>query len=125
MAKPKFKIEDTDIQNNIDSIGADEEQEETVEASGRGQNPNSLANIHPRIASDTKTPQRYMQINVWEYEDYLYRMSKLNGTQITKYVMGLIKADAEKPENIQIYEALKQKKEFDKPKKVSNNKKKK
>lgn len=116
MAKQKFKVVDDDIQNSIDVIPT------STDKSSTNINPKSLANLHPRTPSETKTPQRYMQINVWEYEDYLYRMAKLNGTQITKYVLGLIKADSEKPENKQIYEGLRQKKEFDKPVRESPNK---
>lgn len=106
----------------------------------RKMNPNSLDNLQPR-KSGTAKPKAYMQLNIYEYEDYIYRMAKSqnlyvdkikpDGTvrkmrknvSMTDYVLNLIKEDMEK--NQAVYEALKQRPDLDKPARVAKNTKKK
>ena len=82
--------------------------------------PNSIANLHER--RDGKSPTKYMQINVYEYEDYLYRMARYNKKTTTKYILSLIEKDAK--EHAEEYESLKKLSEFNKPYRESPNKKK-
>ena len=84
-------------------------------------NPASLANLHPR--QDGKSPTKYMQINVYGYEDYLYRMARYNKMTTTKYVLSLIEKDRQ--EHAAEYKNLRMLSEFDKPHRESPNKKKK
>lgn len=81
--------------------------------------PNSIKNLHPR--TDGKSPTKYMQINVHDYEDYLYRMARYHKQTTTKYVISLIKKDME--EHLEEYESLKKLAEFDKPYRESPNRK--
>ena len=81
----------------------------------------SIANLHPR--TDGKSPARYMQVNVYGYEDYLYRMARYRKMTTTKYVLELIKKDAE--QHKADYESLKTLSDFNKPHRESPNKKKK
>ena len=94
---------------------ADEGQENTSTV-----NPKSLANLHER--RDGKSPTKYMQVNVYGYEDYLYRMARYNKKTTAGYVLSLIKKDAE--EHAAEYENLKMLSEFDKPYRESPNRKK-
>lgn len=95
-----------------------EESEQTTE---RKMNPESLKNLRPR-ESGTAQPKAYMQLNIYEYEDYIYRMSKVQNKTMSGYVIDLIKKDME--DNQQAYEGLKLIKELDKPTRVAKNKKK-
>ena len=95
-----------------------EEPEQTTE---RKMNPESLKNLRPR-ESGTAKPKAYMQLNIYDYEDYIYRMSKVKKKTMSEYVIDLIKKDME--ENQQAYEGLKLIKELDKPARVAKNKKK-
>ena len=63
-----------------------------------------------------------MQLNVHEYEDYIYRMAKSKGVSMTQYVLDLIEKDRQ--ENAQAYEGLKLLKHLDKPERVAKNTKK-
>lgn len=81
--------------------------------------PKSIANLHER--RDGKSPTKYMQVNVFEYEDYLYRMARYNKKTTTKYILSLIEKDAK--EHAAEYESLKKLSEFDKPHRESPNKK--
>lgn len=110
MAKPKNTYGAMD--------GFFEEPEQTTK---RNMNPNSLENLRPR-ESGTAKPKAYMQLNIYEYEDYIYRMSKIRNQTMSSYVIGLIQKDME--ENKQAYEGLKLIKELDKPARVAKNKKK-
>ncbi len=83
-------------------------------------NPKSLANLHER--RDGKSPTKYMQVNVYGYEDYLYRMARYNKKTTAGYVLSLIKKDA--GEHASEYESLKQLSEYDKPHRESPNRKK-
>lgn len=87
----------------------------------KGYNAKSLENLRPR-ESGTATPKAYMQINIYGYEDYIYRMSKVKNQTMTGYVLDLIKKDME--ENREAYEGLKHIKELDKPARVPKNTKK-
>lgn len=87
----------------------------------KGYNAKSLENLRPR-ESGTATPKAYMQINIYGYEDYIYRMSKVKNQTMTGYVLELIKKDME--ENREAYEGLKHIKELDKPVRVPKNTKK-
>ena len=82
--------------------------------------PKSIANLHPR--TDGKAPTKYMQVNVYGYDDYLYRMARYNNLTTTKYILSLIKKDAE--EHAAEYEQLKTLPKYDKPYRESPNKKK-
>lgn len=111
--------------------------EQTTE---RKMNPESLKNLKPR-ESGTAKPKAYMQLNIHDYEDYIYRMAKSqnlyvdkikpDGTvrkvrknvSMTDYVLNLIEEDMKK--NQAIYEALKQRPDLDKPARVAKNTKKK
>lgn len=84
-------------------------------------NPESLKNLRPREAGTAK-PKAYMQLNIYEYEDYIYRMSKVKNETMSGYVLDLIKKDME--QNRQAYEGLKLIKELDKPARVAKNVKK-
>lgn len=95
-----------------------DEPEQTTE---RNMNPKSLENLRHR-ESGTAKPKAYMQLNIYEYEDYIYRMSKIRNQTMSSYVIGLIEKDME--ENKQAYEGLKLIKELDKPARVAKNKKK-
>lgn len=95
--------------------------EEPEQTKKRNMNPESLKNLKPREAK-TEKPKAYMQLNIYEYEDYIYRMSKIKNQTMTSYVLGLIEKDME--ENKQAYEGLKLIKELDKPARVARNKKK-
>ena len=96
--------------------------EEPEQTNKRNMNPESLKNLKPR-ESGTATPKAYMQLNIYEYEDYIYRMSKIRTQTMSGYVIDLIKKDRE--ENQQAYEGLKLIKELDKPARVAKNTKKK
>ena len=87
----------------------------------KGYNEKSLSNLKPRQAGTAK-PKAYMQLNIYDYEDYLYRMSKVQGDTMTGYVLNLISKDMET--NKEAYEGLKLIKALDKPERVSKNKKK-
>lgn len=95
--------------------------EEPEQTTDRKMNPESLKNLRPR-ESGTAKPKAYMQLNIYEYEDYIYRMSKIRNQTMSSYVINLIKKDME--ENLQAYEGLKLIKELDKPTRVAKNKKK-
>lgn len=99
--------------------GLFEEPEQTTE---RKMNPESLKNLRPR-ESGTAQPKAYMQLNIYEYEDYIYRMSKVQNKTMSGYVIDLIKKDME--QNKQAYEGLKLIKELDKPVRKPKNTKKK
>ena len=71
--------------------------------------------------SKGKSPTKYMQVNVYGYEDYLYRMARYHRMTTTKYLMSLIRKDAE--EHQAEYESLKTLSEYDKPHRESPNKK--
>lgn len=88
--------------------------------SKRQMNPESLKNLHPRAAGTAK-PKAMMQLNVYEYEDYIYRMSKVKGTSMSGYILELIRKDME--QNQRAYEGLKLIHELDKPERVAKNKK--
>ena len=110
------------------------------EQTTRKMNQKSLENLRPREAG-TAQPKAYMQLNIYEYEDYIYRMAKSqnlyvekekpDGTikkvrknvSMTDYVLSLIKADMEK--NRLLYEALKERPDLDKPERKAKNTKKK
>ena len=87
---------------------------------GRKMNPASLQNLSPR-KSGTAQQKAYMQLNVYDYEDYIYRMSKVQHKTMTGYVLDLIKQDMAR--NQQAYDGLKLIKELDKPARVARNKK--
>lgn len=95
-----------------------EEPEQTKE---RNINSKSLENLRPR-ESGTAKPKAYMQLNIYDYEDYIYRMSKVRNETMSGYVLNLIKKDMES--NKQAYEGLKLIKELDKPARVAKNVKK-
>lgn len=90
------------------------------QASERKMNPKSLENLKPREAGTAK-PKAFMQLNIYEYEDYIYRMSKVRNETMSGYVINLIKKDME--ENSQAYQGLKLIKELNKPARVAKNKK--
>ena len=96
--------------------------EEPEQTNKRNMNPESLKNLKPR-ESGTAKPKAYMQLNIYEYEDYIYRMSKIRNQTMSGYVIDLIKKDME--ENQQAYEGLKLIKELDKPVRKPKNTKKK
>ncbi len=83
-------------------------------------NPKSLDNLQTNHRP--KAPTKYMQVNVFEYEDYLYRMARYNNMTTTKYILSLIKKDAE--EHAAEYEQLRTLQKYDKPYRESPNKKK-
>lgn len=70
---------------------------------GQGQNPKSQENLHPRKKG--RTPTLFMQLNIYEFEDYLNTMSKDEGIPRTKYIQKLIRKDME--ERKERYELLK------------------
>lgn len=92
-----------------------------AEQPGRKMNPASLQNLSPRKPDPQAKPKAYMQLNVYEYEDYIYRMSKVQHKTMTGYVLDLIKQDMAR--NQQAYDGLKLIKELDKPARVAKNKK--
>ena len=92
------------------------------EQTERKMNPESLKNLKPRESGKEKK-KAYMQLNIYEYEDYIYRMSKIRNQTMSGYVIDLIKKDME--ENQQAYDGLKLIKELDKPARVAKNTKKK
>lgn len=100
----------------MDGIFTDESAKQTS-----GYNPKSLENLRPR-ESGTAQPKAYMQLNIYEYEDYIYRMSRVQQKTMSGYVLELIKKDME--QNRQAYEGLKLIKELDKPARVAKNTKK-
>lgn len=79
----------------------------------------SIANLHPRM--DGRSPVKYMQVNVFGYDDYLYRMARYHKMTTTKYILSLIKKDKEEHE--EEYESLQKLSEFDKPHRISPNRK--
>lgn len=107
------------------SFGAMDGFFEEPEQTERKMNPESLKNLKPR-ESGTAKPKAYMQLNIYGYEDYLYRMSKIQNKKnktMSGYVIDLIKKDME--QNKQAYEGLKLIKELDKPARKPKNTKKK
>ena len=96
--------------------------EEPEQTTDRKMNPESLKNLRPR-ESGTAQPKAYMQLNIYEYEDYIYRMSKVQNKTMSGYAIDLIKKYME--QNKQAYEGLKLIKELDKPSRKPNNTKKK
>ena len=99
----------------------EEEKKQDNTAEKKGYNLKSLENLHPR-ESGTAQPKAYMQLNIYECEDYIYRMSKVQKKTMSGYVLDLIKKDME--QNKQAYEGLKLIKELDKPKRKAKNTKK-
>lgn len=115
----KFKL-NTDIADDLKTI----EDVTELKTSGyvkKGYNPKSLKNIGPREAGSVQ-PKAYMQLNIYDYEDYIYRMAKVQGKTMTAYVLDLIQKDKE--QNQQAYEGLKLIKELDKPARKPKNTKK-
>lgn len=104
----------------LTNYAADTAAEPTEQGKTSSVNPKSLANLHER--RDGQTPKKYMQVNVYGYDDYLYRISRYNKKTAAGYVLSLIKKDAE--EHAAEYENLKNLSEFDKPYRESPNKKK-
>lgn len=84
-----------------------------------GYNPKSLNNLRTR-ESGTAKPKAYMQLNIYEYEDYIYRMSKVNNKTMTQYVLDLIEADMQS--NSQAYDGLKMIESLNKPARIAKNK---
>ena len=115
MAKTKNE-EKNEKYGAMDGIFDGQEQEQPK----RKMNPASLQNLSPR-KSGTAQQKAYMQLNVHEYEDYIYRMSKVQHKTMTGYVLDLIKQDMAR--NQQAYNGLKLIKELDKPARVARNKK--
>lgn len=113
MAKPKN--ESFNVMNGISLDST------TALSSKRNVNPNSLKNLHPRT-SGTGTKKAYMQLNLGEYEDYIYRMSRVSKKTMTGYVMELIKQDREN--NMKAYEGLRLLPQLEKPPRVAKNVKK-
>lgn len=91
------------------------------EQTGRKINPESLKNLQTR-KSGTSKPKAFMQLNIYEYEDYIYRMSKVQNKTMSGYVIDLIKKDME--QNNAAYQGLKLIKELDKPERVPRHTKK-
>ena len=83
-------------------------------------NPKSLENL--KTNSRPKAPTKFMQVNVYGYEDYLYRMARYKNMTTTKYLISLIEKD--KAAHAAEYESLQKLTEFDKPYRQSPNKKK-
>ena len=133
----KFKL-NTDIADDLKKI-EDTAEPKTIGYEKKGYNPKSLENIGPREAGSAQ-PKAYMQLNIYNYEDYIYRMAKSQNVYVEKikpdgtpkkvrknvsmtdYVLNLIKEDMEK--NKDIYEALKQRRDLDKPARKPKNTKK-
>jgi hypothetical protein len=112
---------DNDITSVMENIDFEIENSNADETSMRKKiSQNSLKNLKPRKAG-TATPKAYMQLNIYDYEDYIYRMSKVNGTTMSGYVLNLIKSDMEK--NQKAYEGLKLLDTLDKPSRIAKNKK--
>lgn len=107
----------TDMLRNY---AADSYQEDRESKKISNVSPRSIANLHKR--TDGKSPTKYMQINVFEYEDYLYRMARYHKKTTTKYILSLIEKDA--AEHEEEYTALKKLPEFNKPHRESPNRKK-
>ena len=105
----------------MDGFFDTEPVQQEPEPTKKGYNPESLKNLHPRKIKSPK-PKAFMQVNVYEYEDYLYRMSKVRNKAMSEYILDLIKSDKER--NQQLYDGLKDIKELDKPARVPRNKKK-
>lgn len=101
----------------MDGFSFDEPEQTT-----RKMNPKSLKNLRPREAG-TAQPKAYMQLNIYEYEDYIYRMSKVQNKSMSAYVIDLIRKDME--QNKQAYEGLKLIPDLDKPARKAKNTKKK
>lgn len=95
---------------------------ETEEYPKRNINPESLKNLKPREAGSAK-PKAFMQLNIYEFEDYIYRMSKVKNKTMSGYVLDLIEKDMQ--QNQQVYDSLKQIRELDKPPRKPRNTKKK
>ena len=68
---------------------------------------------------DTPTPKAYMQLNIYGYEDYLYRMSQVQKKTMTSYVLELIQKDMEA--NAAAYEGLKLIPSLNKPPRKAKN----
>lgn len=83
-------------------------------------NPKSKDNLQTNHRP--KSPTTYMQVNVYGFEDYLYRMARYNKKTTTKYVLSLIEKDAAMHK--EEYEALQKLPEFNKPYRESPNRKK-
>lgn len=115
MAKAKNEVKNEKY-GAMDGFFESQEQERPK----REMNPASLQNLSPR-KSGTVQQKAYMQLNVYECEDYIYRMSKVQHKTMTGYVLDLIKQDMAR--NQQAYEGLKLIKELDKPARVAKNKK--
>ena len=111
---------DTCGATTLTNYAADTAAEPAEQGKKSSVNPKSIANLHER--RDGKSPTKYMQVNVYGYEDYLYRMARYNKKTTTKYLLTLIEKDAE--EHAAEYESLKKLSEFDKPYRESPNKKK-
>ena len=63
-----------------------------------------------------------MQINVAGYSDYLYRMAKINGQTVSKYVLSIIQNDFEDEKHQELYKALQCNNQFDYVRRESPNK---
>lgn len=120
MAKAKFKIAD-EVEQNLDEVTAGDDPKEQTEPK-RNMSENSLANLNHGRPTGTAKPKAFMQLNIHEHEDYIYRMSKVQNKTMTQYVLDLIQAD--KKANEQAYEGLKLIKTLDKPPRKAKNKKK-
>lgn len=94
MAKRKFNIDADEIMDPIVDVPA---------AGNPGSRTKSLENLRPRQKGES--PKKYMQLNIYEFEDYLNRMSKYKKMTRTKYILSLIAKDYAEHEDE--YKALK------------------
>lgn len=101
MAKRKFMIEEENI---IDTTSVKSEPEKKSNV-----HPNSLDNLHPRKPG--KKPKKYIQLDIYDHEDYLGRMAKYTGVTRTKYIQKIISNDMEAHKDE--YERLKELSNYD------------
>jgi len=80
-----------------------------IEKQKKNINPKSLENIHPREKGNP-APKKFMQINIYGYQEYLDCMAYIKHMNRSQYILSLIKKDME--QNAVLYEELKKLPEF-------------
>lgn len=100
-----------------------EKIEKKAPTTNRGQSPQSkkaLEKARAERAEKARTKEKkIMQLDVADYEDYLFRMAKYNDMPITKYILHLIEEDQKNNEDT--YKGLQSLDKYTKAEKISPN----
>lgn len=92
---------------SLDSYGSSSGQQASTKSNV---SPRSIKNLHPRQKGSGRD-KKYMQLDIYEFEDYLNRMAKYKRMTRTAYIQSIIRADME--QHVMEYEALKSLPDYD------------